>query len=369
MTADESDYRNLLMFDNQLQYLKTDFERQSKIETSPDTNHSNALNYGNLALLFHERDTHWKQGGTAEALHYIDLALNYSTDPFDLVSQSSKLRNSLTLHKGLLLSELGYRYEAVELFDGLLSRSEAHVSQAGSQTVADDLDVLEDRDVSSVLYHKGDALLTLFNDAQGAAVFFQQAIERYPCNYNAYLKVVMALRSQNTLSQAEWRQWVRRLEGALLSIEQVSPDSIVFVDRGDVADDNSSGDEEDGGADGQSESDPSSQVVCRFEAQDLATSISSLNNIVSLAIVQASFYSAMYTAAEAAGDISQAWQYLQQARHLDRLMVDSTNSYSLERSIKQAAHITGYFKQGYWPPPHLATRDGSRGGDDGLRGG
>eukprot|EP01034_Spumella_vulgaris_P022698 gene22698-28849_t len=154
----------------------------------------------------------------------------------------------------------------------------------------------------------------------------------------------MSLKDGNLLQPSEWQEWVARLETALLSIQQISPTSIVFAEDADNKT--------------ISEMDSSSprSVVCSFETNDLSTSISALNNVVHINLIRGTLYHALHLAAEAAGQVKLAWKYLQLGRHMDRHMADRVSRFSLARSIQQAKHVVNYFQSGYWPPAHLATK-------------
>jgi tetratricopeptide (TPR) repeat protein len=337
----ESDYRELLEFDQSIMSQIENFNVQKLLEINSYSNHSNAINCANIALMYHERDKRWKQGGNVEALEYMNLALTFSDDVNDLVSENVHLKKALSLHKGLLLTELGNKHEAINIFNQIL---QGGYKEHYDSTLTRVDRSLENRDVSSVLYHKAEVLLTLFHDPLAAVSILLTAIDIYPCNYNAYLKVVMALKESNTMRPADWSEWIARLETAQVSIQQVGPDSIVFVATQNSIDDSVSLSE-----------------VCNFEAVDLSSSISSLNNVLHIDLIRGTLYHALFLATEASGDRAQAWKYLQLGRHMDRQMAEKVSRFSLSRSIQQAAHVTNHFQAGYWPPAHLATKDNMMG--------
>lgn len=216
---DDSEYKNFLQFDDMLSNVVAEINNASSSDGLGTT-----LNYVNIAMLYHQRNVRWKQGGAAESLDYIDLALQSQSSKVDQAHNDYKLQRSMLLHKAVTLTSLGQRDAALSVFDILLamqSPNPTFISGSlfnGWDTVQ--AEPLSDQELSTILYHKAELLLTLYDDFSAAISLFRQAVALYPCNYRSYLQLVHAMMATKQVTQNEWLDLILEMEQYLLNIKQ-----------------------------------------------------------------------------------------------------------------------------------------------------
>jgi len=215
---DDSEYQKFLQFDEMLSNVVTDINN-----VSSSYGHRTTLNYANVAMMYHQRNQRWKQGGIAESLHYIELALQSQKSEKDQAHHDHKLYRSMLLHKAVMLTNLGQRDAALSVFNSLLLKqhpptsddSILHDSWNGEERAP-----ISEQELSSILYHKAELLLTLYDDFSAASSLFKEAVARYPCNYRSYLQLVHAMKATKNVTRVEWLTFIAEMEQYLLNISQ-----------------------------------------------------------------------------------------------------------------------------------------------------
>jgi tetratricopeptide (TPR) repeat protein len=222
-----------------------------------------------LAVMYHQSNTRWKQGGNAESLFYTNLALQQQKNPFDLSHNDHRLRRSMMLHQSNMLYSLGRRNSALIVLNQLLDLAPKSLPnrktasdysvlaraanikqsiislldsalqhwvgslyqttmtfmrnffgnigwlQSSSSSVPTSTfqqESLTPREWSNVLFHKGELLMTLFDDFSAAIVLFRQALEVYPCNYYVYVHLVHAMQATKNVTSEEWMSTIGEIE-------------------------------------------------------------------------------------------------------------------------------------------------------------
>ncbi len=215
---DDSEYQKFLQFDEMLSNVVTDINNVSSID-----GHSATLNYANVAMMYHQRYQRWKQGGIAESLHYIELALQSQKSENDQAHHDHKLYRSMLLHKAVMLTNLGQRDAALSVFDSLLLKQHTPTSEnliLHDSWNGEDIAPMSEQELTSILYHKAELLLTLYDDFSAAVSLFKEAVARYPCNYRSYLQLVHAMKATKNVSRDEWLMVIAEMEQYLLNIRQ-----------------------------------------------------------------------------------------------------------------------------------------------------
>ena len=222
---DDSEYQKFLQFEEMVSNVVTEINNAS----SSDRN-SATLNYVNLAMMYHQRNQRWKQGGIAESLYYIELALQSQESENDPAHGDHKLHRSMLLHKANMLTNLGQRDAALSIFNALLARrSIKHTTSSAESSIftsltdawnSEKIEPISQQELSNILYHKAELLLTLFDDYAAAVLLFQEAVSVYPCNYRSYFQLAHAMKATKNVTREEWMAVIAEMESYMLNIRQ-----------------------------------------------------------------------------------------------------------------------------------------------------
>ena len=162
---DDSEYQNLIAFDAMLTELQSSLHNHTKDSThilsgaKTSTTYSPTLNYANIAMMYHQRNQRWKQGGNVESLKHTNLALEAQKYPFDDAHNDRKLRRSMLLHKALMSASLGRRQSALQNLNQLIALRHTSKSPAFLEKIFDLLPEskpMSNQELSNLLYHKAE---------------------------------------------------------------------------------------------------------------------------------------------------------------------------------------------------------------------
>jgi tetratricopeptide (TPR) repeat protein len=214
----------------------------TKKHTLNDLMNSSVIRNMNIAMLYYQKYVSWNQDGLVQALLYIDLSLRSSVklyhntfhtiddnhginsqgttsscsssqthhkhgrdddkqcyptydnkvnsfshddDTEDIVIvnehliENYSLIRGLLLHKSWILSLMGHRYSALSIINVLLLYHKNY----------------SNIEVSTIIYHKADLLLSLYNDYHQAIELFYTSIYINPCNYKAFYQLASVFKT------------------------------------------------------------------------------------------------------------------------------------------------------------------------------
>lgn len=379
---DDSEYQRLVKFDEMLEESVKSLASKKPEDFQPTSiADSVVLNYANVAMMYYQRNERWKQGGHAESLQYISLAIAAHSNANDAAHSDKTLYRSMMLHKARMLASLGRRKSALSILNALLEMYESNNADKngdaktshwwtwyGSAKLKASSSTMSKQELSDVLYRKAELILTLFDDFQSAVDLFRRALESYPCHYLAHLQLIQALKATKSATREVWQAEIERMEEYLLNVRQrprrtmkhVHKYSAPLIDyqqpipRHDV---NTIMDYSSIASILRSVHNnvhylydmllaPTTEVVCTFSHSQSADSssglyahISPVRTVTSLNSIHASLNWALFQAADSilstsastSGEEEEedeeevrgvAWKYLQQARHFDRLRIN-----------------------------------------------
>lgn len=380
---DDSEYQRLVEFDVML----ADTVNSLTANTIGDPStvaESLTLNYANIAMMYYQRNVRWKQGGNAESLDYISQAIMAHSNASDAAHTDQTLLRSMLLHKARMLGSLGRRNSALAVMDDLLGMYNTSNNVDEQNMLYQwwiQLDpakpksaTMSTQELSYILYHKAELLLTLFDDFQAAVDLFRQAQELYPCHYLAHLQLIHALKATKSATREAWLAEIARMEQYLMNTRQRPRHSMKHVHKYsaplidyvnpvprtiiDTTLDYSSM----GALLSSLYSNalyyyaayfvPNTEVVCTFSNahntdSELYAYITPVRTVTSLYAIYSSVSWALFQAADSVPALSSdssitvdagsvgpsddemknvAWKYLQQARHFDRLRINEQYS-------------------------------------------
>jgi len=225
---DNSEYQKLITFDEMLNSMEASIRNHTE-QGVKSTAASRTLDYMNVAMMYHQRNQRWKQGGTAESLRFINLALMEQQRSADHAHDDQKLRRSMMLHKANMLAGLGQRAPALKVLDELIhmhnqTSTPAHAPDAWFGSLFKPRNTASqattNEELSSILYHKAELLLTLYDDFSAAVELFQRSLQLHPCHYLAHLQLVHAMKATKAVTREEWLGTIDGMEQYLLNIRQ-----------------------------------------------------------------------------------------------------------------------------------------------------
>jgi tetratricopeptide (TPR) repeat protein len=225
--ADDSEYKSLLEFDEMLHGVEDSIRnRTSGLSSGKAGTSSLTLDYANLAMMYHQRNERWKQGGSAESLQYINLALQSQDNPKDIAHPDRKLLRSMLLHKGLMLTSLGKRAAALDVFNQIIAE---HATSMGTQSKRNWINffggkktnsAMSNQEFAKVLLHKAELLYTLYDDYASAVELFRRALHLYPCHYLVHQHLIQAMKGSKQTAHEDWRAVLSSMEMYLLRVKQ-----------------------------------------------------------------------------------------------------------------------------------------------------
>jgi tetratricopeptide (TPR) repeat protein len=225
--ADDSEYKNLLEFDEMLHGVEDSIRnRTSGLSSDKAGTSSLTLDYANLAMMYHQRNERWKQGGSAESLQFINLALQAQDNAKDIAHPDRKLLRSMMLHKGLMLTSLGKRAAALDVFNQIIAE---HATSMGTQSKRNRINffggkktnsAMSNQEFAKVLLHKAELLYTLYDDYASAVELFRRALDLYPCHYLVHQHLIQAMKGSKQTTQEDWRAVLSSMETYLLRVKQ-----------------------------------------------------------------------------------------------------------------------------------------------------
>lgn len=321
-------------FSDSLYYPNNGIETEQNDVSHPLPN--NSLGWSALSALYHQQYLRWKQKGEIKSLESIERAIELAHDPADVAFGNATVTAGMKLHKTLLMAHFGCK------------------SQALSESVAnqkENYDLVSANDQSLLLYHEAELLHSLFDSPYEAALLYRKSIQQHVCNPNAVQKLAVAIKDAREASREEIAEYILEIETHLASITELPNRAIIYKSWTNVSSDLSTswGPPTEAGARGVASSTSfisslryiysffsstvfpflfsslsstssslshSWQYVCTFETTNLLTTVSSLNNVVSLPDIKSKYYTALFTLADMAEDYSLAWYYLGRSRAL-----------------------------------------------------
>jgi len=289
-------YEELLKFNNRIEQQRRQLAQKGN---------GSSIAWGQLGILYWERNVIWKQGGLTEALECFTTAR-------DIAAQGRSERDRFetfawSLQKANVHGQLGEMANALETLSSALEYAKS------------------DSDKATVLYGQAEVMLMLAYDPRAALGLYNASLRLAPCGAEAgqcRRKMVRARAEVNKTSLSGWKKVVADLERDLaINLDVLCKEEIEYERMLDAKQ-------------------PS--AVERVPATTL-------------------LHWALFEAAEKANDLEKAWMHLEKAHELESSKAQrKMKVYNVDKSTAKAKHTMNFFKKGYWPPPELRIGHTSR---------